>query len=302
MQGYQPGQSEQPAGAPYGAPTYGAAQPMAYPQYSYTPDKFDLVQAFKDWGRVIVSPGKFFQDQRGREGLNAPISFYILVGLITTPISTIATAGMNTGGPQIPLPVSMVLNLVFGIGIGLVASMAMAGLFHLVSRLFGGQHGYSASFRAFIYGTGPANLLSIFLFLLVPVVLTPVLKEAQSQTNRRAAVRNTPGVTLETTPDRSDDGAFTSRSAPNASSSRNLTPEQTQQLARLGGSFLLLGILGLGMFIWTFVVWCIGFAHTQQLTSGGAFGTVLLSILIPFVLLFGLIFFLIMGMVAAASR
>jgi hypothetical protein len=70
----------------------------------------------------------------------------------------------------------------------------------------------------------------------------------------------------------------------------------------LGGSFLLLGILGLGMFIWTFVVWCIGFAHTQQLTSGGAFGTVLLSILIPFVLLFGLIFFLIMGMVAAASR
>jgi tetratricopeptide (TPR) repeat protein len=124
---------------------------------TYFEDRFNVGEGFQDLFHVLISPRDFFSDQEGREGLAAPLSFLfacaITVALPMTIVRWIKLGAslVGRGSPFIGIGCGWIGTFIILAGFVFVA----AGVLHLVCKMFGGQGGYSASFRAVSYGGAP---------------------------------------------------------------------------------------------------------------------------------------------------
>lgn len=171
-------------------------------------DGFSPVQAARDWWHALTSPGSFFQEQQGREGLAAPISFLLvwvvaLMLLVMVPLSVAnvmaigAAAGAtgNTGARGAGYLVGMIVGVIIGVICGsvlywvvlMISMFIWAGIVHLICKMFGGVAGYSGTFRACTYALSPAPLFLLLAGLVLFFVEAPEL---------RATPRRAPSPTL----------------------------------------------------------------------------------------------------------
>jgi hypothetical protein len=140
-------------------------------------DRLDLVQSITDWFQVLVSPGRFFEDQVGREGLKAPLAFLLVYSLLSGLLGMISLTLRPL--PGLP-PMSGGLGFIVGFAIFAVIGWLMstltmlvwAGIVHGICKLFGGQGSYAGTFRATVYALAPMPLFSI-LFLLLSAASGP---------------------------------------------------------------------------------------------------------------------------------
>jgi hypothetical protein len=169
--------------APYGAPPpagpYAAppaqgvyARPGQYSQRSERAlnyeDRFDIVQAAKDWGRILVQPAAFFRDMTGTAGFLAPAALAllylvpILLGAFL-PSSQMATAfrTMPGGMGSAMAGVGTLFGMMIAIPILVVCMFIAAWILHLIGLLFNNRSPYSASFRALVFAYAPMPLFGL---------------------------------------------------------------------------------------------------------------------------------------------
>jgi hypothetical protein len=128
-------------------------------------DRFDLMQACKDWVSVLISPNSFFANQQSREGFKAPLAFlfaYLLVNLIFCLPGFMAGKYPGISPASTPgMAVAMAIGMPIGLAIYLGMLFVWAGIVHGTSKLFGGQGSYAGSFRVVTYALAPLLLLGL---------------------------------------------------------------------------------------------------------------------------------------------
>src|SRR5579871_3834122 len=295
--GYSPpgGTPTQPLGGSSGyrlPPAYGPSgyAPGGYPggspytQAAYVPDSFNPMQGFNDWWRVLVSPQKFFQEQVGREGINAPIATLVVYALISG-ISGVITALIMPRPGALDTPMlggAMIIGALIGIPIvfvmALVASFILGGLVHGVGKLFGNSAPYAGSFRAVTYSAAPYYLMTLIASLLSPLTATSTAAYlAPNPPARILHVQFQPGAGGESAPP-----SFPT--APPAPRTFNFA----QQSNPIG---MIVRVIG---GIWSIILLGIGIRHIQRISNAGAVVTTLIAVVLPVILVVG-------AMVAAAA-
>ncbi len=240
-------------------------------------DNFDLLQAFKDWGQILVSPLHFFDGERGAAGFSAPMAqtlAYILVSGLVGMIMNVVTG--HTG---------MIMWAIVGIPLSflvfLLTWMIWGGVNHGISRMFGGSGEFSGSFRAGVYAAAPFMTMLIAISLLSPM-LTPksagvVMADPQVHVVR-AQYGNQPYAG-------SRFGQPTGRTSSFGTSSYGTSSPYANAYTQ-GNP--LIGLLALISMVWSMVLMVFGIRATQNVETGAAVGTVILSVIVTGIILFGI--------------
>jgi thiol-disulfide isomerase/thioredoxin len=205
-------------------------------------EPFSLLQSLKDWGRVLVAPLSFFQEQEGRAGFRGPIAILLLylgaMLLALTPF-WLGMGGLAQRGPGLSGPIMLVgmgLGLLIGGVLLALALLIWTGIVHLVCKLLGGQAGYAESFRIVAYAEAPEAAVYVLSSLVFSGLLARMVAAA-------------PG---------------------------GMPPGYAS--AALGGAMLLVGLLGLGAFLYGVVLLGIGAFYVHRLRPGAAVGAAVLSL------------------------
>lgn len=175
-----------PAANPYASPVspYGSGSPSSPPVYggsATVEEEFNLVNGFRAWFQLLISPNAFFEEQRGYDGIKGAMAFLLAYSLAASIISTLARAasGMYAGPLMLP---QVAGGLACGGICGWLAVMLVmfiwAGIVHLCARMFGGQGNYSASFRAAAYANAPAFALALISSAVMPFLMPKSLMTA----------------------------------------------------------------------------------------------------------------------------
>ncbi len=302
--GGAPSNQGQGAAAYGGAPAANAYNPYASQAGNFAPDKFDMKQAIIDWKRVIMEPNAFYREQAQRQGYNAPLSFLVAFGLAVAVISllsavirivmepsTAATALLQAG-----------FGLVGGVTGALMGAFVWGGVLHVGARLFGGRAPYHATFRVAAYARAPMLFFSLIIALLSPFIV-PLSSMGGRKTTQPSPFgqvisvqysppsSSSPGGTTFPVPGQSPPGSGGGKSAPN--------PFDDPAFQRLmGGSGVILLISLLGM-IWPLCLETIGLRYAQNLSTGGAVGTVIVAVFVP-ILIGVVLMVLFIGLIGAA--
>jgi tetratricopeptide (TPR) repeat protein len=250
---------------------------------TYEEDRFDVGQAFKDLGQTLIAPSRFFTDQEGREGLKAPMAFWLVYCVLTfvaaIPIYLIMGMGM-----MIPF---LLIFLAFGFAISTLLLFIWAGIVHGVSRMFGGQGGYSGSFRACAYASGPWLVIGLLAGLLSAGSMPkPAGGFPPGRLGYAAPQADAPRIVLAQYPGGSPYGGRGGVSgmpgAPGSSpfGANPMNPFAANPLA------LVLNLVGM---VYYFVMLGMGVFHIHRLSPGGAVGVSIVSGLAALVILVGIV-------------
>jgi hypothetical protein len=311
------GYSQAPHNAPSPGPTPGVAPTMqlqyppaqpgaqAYGAYPMTPvveDRFDLVQAFKDWARTIYAPAAFFAEQRGREGMKAPMATLLAYIIMSTLFTVISTAMHGSGSGAYMIGV-LFGGLIGGYLLLILTTLIIGGMFHLLGNAFGNQAPYSGSVRAYVYAYGPATLLGLIRVLFIPMAPPASMQQPFSPAPSPPAIHvyttqfsspppgapGGPGGPMGR-PGAPGPGGPNAFGAPGAPGGGAFTAPAPNPMDALGAAFNPLSItLSLVSLVWTFVLLIIALPQIQGITSGAAVGVVLLTGLILLAIAFLLV-------------
>lgn len=275
----------------------------AYPLHSvFHEDRFSIQQALRDWFKVIRAPQEFFAHQAGREGIKAPLAVLLLFlcsfsvvlggGVFVTARSVPEMASFAFGGAVV-----IIALIVLG---GLIASFLWAGIVHLFGKMFGSSAGYAGTFRACTYSQAPYWAVAVTGMLLTLVVAGPSLPLLIEQRRaERAAMRASSGSPAARSGPEA--GPFASASQPeDTPESKVYRTAASEVPAAVEVTLGLFNLAGFGAWVWAMVLLGIGVYHIQRVNTGGAVGTVLLSIIVPGLLVFGFFVALFLSLVGAA--
>ncbi len=318
--GFPPGQTTLPYGAPGGAPSaqqpgagsyqghgaaaYGGSPPSTYynppprPGFAQPPDTFDMKQAVTDWVRVIREPNAFFREQAERTGYNMPLAFLVTFGLgvgLCSIVSSLIQLALHPSSFAAIL-MQIVLGAAGGV-IGAITGAFVWGAFlHVVGRMFGNRQLYPKSFRVAAYSRAPLLLFTAVSALIVPFFLPdPGL----------ASTGNTPSPFGQMTPVQYTESSPAGGRTTLPPSGRAIPPNPFstpgfQKVIQAMEISMGISILG---YIWVWCLQAIGLQYAQDISLGGAAGTVIVALLIPFLLLgliIGLLWVLIAGLIGAS--
>ncbi len=306
---YAPPSGYQGAAAYGGAPAAKAYNPYMATPVIQTPDVFDMKQAMKDWKRVIMEPHAFYREQAQRQGYNAPLSFLVMFGIAAALINVLS------GIIRIVVEPSMALNAIMGMAYGLVGGIMGAlmgafvwgGVLHIIGKMFGNRAPYHASFRVVAYARAPLLFTSLLIAVILPFVLplstlqpktpgqpspfgqvVPVQYSEPSQTTPGAPTFPFPGGTTRSTP----------------GGPRSGNPFDTPAMQTLIRAYEYIGVISLLGMIWPLCLEAIGLRYAQNLSPGGAAGTVIVAVLIPLIglVLIGVLFGMLIAAAMSSSR
>ena len=326
--GYGSDRTATPYGAPGGAPAppqasrgsyqgqgaaaYGGSPPATYynppprPGFVQQPDNFDMKQAVTDWVRVIREPNAFFREQAERTGYNAPLAFLVAFGI------AVGVFAIISGLIRLALSPSSVTAVLFQIVVGatggitgaLMGAFVWGGVLHVVGRMFGNRQPYHKTFRVAAYSRAPLLFFSAVTSLIVPFIMpvsgfTPRSTGTPSPFGQMTSVQ----FTVPTSPSGLPGGT----TQPGSGRTRTPNPFDDPNFQKAIGAYKIIGPLSILGLIWVWCLQAIGLKYAQNLSSGGAAGTVFVALLIPFLLLvlfvvlFGLLIVGLMGASRGAS-
>jgi hypothetical protein len=267
-------------------------------------DRWSRADAFQDWFQVLVSPTSFFQEQVGREGMNAPMSFLLACTISMTLVSflinmvrrfsSLAGGGPFTGGS----PFGVLCGGLCGWVVLLVFLLAAAGVVHGLCKMFGGQGSYAGSFRAVTYAGAPIPIFWVLGSLIAGYVVSSSAAELQRTSQ---VVPAPPGAIVlaqadggfgQLGPVRGFGGSGTSGGGlsglPEAGSTSGPSAGDRAQAARtlnLAGDifskyFTALLLISLPGFLWAWFLLWIALAEIHSLGAGQSAGVVMIAVLI----------------------
>lgn len=128
---------------------------------------------FQTIKQVCFEPIKFFRKLKKEQGLKKAFTYYAVLFLFNVILATIITVlfqdvssaliyrllGLEFS-PSEQTTGTLIFGLIFGYGIGLLASFVAAAVLHVWILLFGGQGVYAKTFQLYAYCKTPSLLLS----------------------------------------------------------------------------------------------------------------------------------------------
>lgn len=329
-----PGQTAPPYGAPGGAPytpqagaasyqghgaaAYGGSPPASYytpssrPGVMQPPDTFDMKQAVADWVRVIREPNAFFRDQSERTGYNAPIAFLVTFGIavgVFAIISGLIRLVISPSGTAPAIITQMMMGAVGGIAGALMGAFVWGGVLHVVGRMFGNRQPYYKTFRVSAYSRAPLLFFSALSALILPFVMPASTLTPRSTTTPSPFGQMTRVQFTEPTPPPGFPGRRTYSSPGGPASTRyggarTPNPFDDPSIQKMLHAYTIIGPLSILGLIWVWCLQAIGLKYAQNISAGGAAGTVIVALLIPFLLLLalGVLFGVLIAGIMGASR
>ncbi len=316
-----------PGSSVYGASPYVASPyPVANSNFQMRPvyeDTFSLAQAAKDWIALLKSPTQFFENQVDREGLKAPMAMIVFYCLVTLP--SVLIGSLMAGQSILPVLVKQLFSPLIMIIVFLVPAL----LIHAVGKMFGNSAAYSGSFRALVYSCAPLYLITIIYALILPSALAPLTKASQpaGSTVSNSTFKSERLVLIQST----NDGTDTQTPPPSVRRGRTNSPSSidgqqnnpgmpgspripgvpqnpfgnssigTNPMPSLTGGLLIIVLLVIIALIWSFILQVMGISSIQRISTGAAVGTIIISNIISFVIVFGLMMILGAAMFAALA-
>ncbi len=292
------------AAPPPGPAGYQGQQWSPYPAQGQMAieDNFSLVEAYKGWFQLLFTPRAFFAARQGASGLMAPLAMFTAYML--------AYAGVYMIIASLTLGIAGGIGAIIGAAIGAVISLIcvfiIGGIIHGVSRLFGGNGEYSGTVGAYIYSMAPTYAVLVTI-MVIGMGFMGTIRAAMMGGNRMGSAAPQ-GVLLHAqytepstsrspfgnpgnrayTPGGMQSGYGSPYNSPYSSRSSRANPFAAMGL----GILMVMGLIGLGMCVWMAVLLGMGLCATQNLSTGGAIGTVIVSFIvmigIGFVLSFAL--------------
>ncbi len=157
-----------------------------------SPDDFNKMSYFQKVKMILFHPKKFFDEMPVSGGYGEPVKFIIFTYIIYSIIETLGTIvlAILSGGNFIE-PLTMILAagfisilyiitsvIVYAI-IGPIILFIIAGVYHVLLRLFGAKGDYEATFRVYAY---VSSLALISIVLLIPTTTLPTLFDVSLMT------------------------------------------------------------------------------------------------------------------------
>jgi hypothetical protein len=259
---------------------------------AYQEDRFDVAQAFKDWLQVLVSPQSFFRDQEGRTGLAGPISFLLVYTFLSV---LFFLPGLLMRGLVGPVPALLILSLgtVVLWLMGLLTMFVWAGIIHLFCMMFGGQGGYTGTFRAASYASAPWAIVGLVAGLV------------SAATGPSPTPGFGPGRTGVIVPDQEEPRMLLAQAGgrpgfPGGTGARPMPGNPAGQfsgfpMAQQSPLASLLNLVGLAYYL---ALLGVGVCHIHRLSTGGAVGVAVLSGVAAVVLF--IVFVVVLGVAFAA--
>jgi hypothetical protein len=281
-----------PSGPPVGQPAYAPG----YARAARTEDDFNVLEGYKSWFQVLISPKAFFAEHTLYEGLKGPAAFllaYALMSGLTQMIANLMEPGAST-----PYGAGRGFGALCGAAsCGWVMLMLMyfvwAGLVHGISKLFGGQGSYAGSFRACAFASAPMCTVAIIGNLLTPLMLpkTPQLPNRQTTSITAPRTERAPYEQAQIGGPPSFPSPSPGRPGFPGGSPGGGSPQEAMQIIQQVLTMLLpIFILYIVGYLWSMVLQVIGVAEIHQVGTGAAVGVVLISNLISWALCAGTIF------------
>jgi hypothetical protein len=312
--GAYPSQADAGSYQGHGAAAYGGSPPATYytpparPGYAQPPDKFDMKQAVTDWVRVIREPDAFFREQAERTGYNAPLSFLVTFGIaagVCVVLSGLIQLALHPTS-AVAVLLQIVLGGTGGITGALMGAFVWAGVLHLVGRMFGNRQPYHRTFRVSAYSRAPLLIFSLLSALITPFVLpapsfTPPTTGGPSSFGKLTPVQFTQPTSPGSFPGR---GTYSTPGGPSRPRYGGANPFDSPEMQKLIHAYQIIGPLSLIGLIWVWCLQAIGLKYAQNISTGGAAGTVIVSLAIPVLILvaIGVLFGLLIASVMGASR
>lgn len=272
-------------GPGYGAPAYNAAPP----------DAFSIPQAFRDWLRCLTSPKEFFAEQVGADGLASPISFLLVITLLSligsVPLMMAQGRAMPAGAAPLPMMLLCVAICLWPAWI--VLNFVWAGVVHLICLMFRPQGTYNGTYRAVTYASAPGVVLGVLASLSAALLpSTPAPPTTPGFGSRPVESAPARGMT------RKESGLLAFQGVPQPpgipggpggpSASRRADAERMQEaLRRLGGPSNPVSNAIQFIAILVYLVYLgIGVAQIHQLSPGAAVAVPIISAIAAVVFLF----------------
>ena len=268
-------------------------------------DNFSLVEAYKGWFQLLFTPRAFFAARQGASGFMAPLAMFMAYMLTYAGVyAIIASLALGIAGG-----IGAIIGGAIGAVISLIFVFIIGGIIHGVSRLFGGDGEYSGSVGSYIYSMAPSYAVLVTI-MVIGMGFMGTIRAAMMGGNRmgsaapqgtliraqysppnagRSPFGNSPGGAY------SPGGMQPGYGSPYNSPYNSTYSPRANPFAAMGmGVLLLMVLVGLGMFVWMAVLLGMGLCATQNLSTGGAVGTVIVS----FIVMMGIGFALIFGFAA----
>ncbi len=289
----QPTYAPTPVGAPPGS-AYAPPGPAGYRGQQWTPyateamtkeDSFDIPQAFKDLGRILVSPGSFFAEEEGASGQGAPNAMLLVLAIVLS-IGSLINAFRGVGQS----PIFILLGIPFLWGIFIVTNYVLSGVIYGLSRLFGGSGSYTGAYRACVYGWAPYTVMTV-LAVLVGLVLSPTPAPSASTNpfatgafNQQSTMQ--PGGFPSSRMRRPGTNPFSNQTSESPFGTTGSSPSTTNPFMEgfkkgsAGTSNPVSMLLTFGGFVWGLVVLGMGLKATQRISTGAAVGVAILQMVV----------------------
>jgi hypothetical protein len=135
-------------------------------------DEMDVPGTFRDFGRIIVTPGKFFRDQVGRNGLMSPIlmvGLYLIIQLAVSLVTSGAQGVVTLVASLIFSPISLAITGAWMVALYLVSALVI----HFLGWLFGNRQDFSVSFRACVFADAPRFVMAALVSLYMAFFVLP---------------------------------------------------------------------------------------------------------------------------------
>jgi len=270
-------------------------------------DEIDIPKAFRDFGRILVTPNRLLNEQAQTNGMMSPIlmvGVYLVIQLVSGMIRNGVSGvfGFVTG--LIFSPMSLAVAGAWMVFWYLMSALAM----HFLGYLFGNRQDYSMSFKAVVYADAPSFLVTILLSIYLTVFVMPAfLAHPITDADIDRAMGLPPGTTARAHTTQDDGAPFpmskpanaapTPAAAPTARTAQpNPTPESVLRLLsliwnRIGALVVSSAVLYTIGWTWSTVLLVLGIHRLQKISPAAAIAVVFLAyalcIMAILVLIFG---------------
>lgn len=232
----------------------------------------------------MVSPLRFFDGERGAAGFSAPMAQTLAYILVSGLVGII----MNVVTGHTAILMWAIVGIPLGFLLYMLIWMIWGGINQGISRMFGGSGEFSGSFRASVYAAAPFMTMLIVMSILSPmlspksagvVMADPQVRVVRAQYgNNSSPYGNNPYAG-------SRFGQPSGRTSSFGTSSYGTSSVYANPYAHTNPLSGLLVLIGM---VWSMVLMVFGIRATQNVETGAAVGTVILSVIVTGIIFIGI--------------